>query len=138
MCLYSVVVCNTCLEVIVARTIGTNERFRWQKDDFWRVVDRGDGGTKDAKNAQKAIVSLLEMNPSHLPVIENAVARAAAVSDDATAAVIDDASANTGLLSTGSSAPALAIHMLVSSALGFKLACLGNNAAELVDSSDFR
>ena len=78
------------------------------------------------------------MNPSHLPVIENAVARAAAVSDDATAAVIDDASANTGLLSTGSSAPSLAIHVLVSSALGFKLACLGKKAAELVDSSDFR
>ena len=114
----------------IIRSIGTNERFCWQKDDFWRVVDKGVESIEDEN--EDTIVSLLEMNPSHLPVIENAVARAAVVNDDA--------NANAGLSSTSSAAPPPppAILVLVLSALGFKLACLGKTAAELSGSGDFR
>ena len=113
----------------IIRSIGTNERFCWQKDDFWRVVDKGVESVEDEN--EDTIVSLLEMNPSHLPVIENAVARAAVVNDDA--------NSNAGLSSSSNAAPPPpAIQILVLSALGFKLECLGKTPAELSGSSDFR
>jgi hypothetical protein len=117
--------CNT-----ARRSIDSHQRFCWQKDDFWRVIDRG-GGVTDHEANEKAIVSLLEMNPSHLPVIENAVAQPSVVMDEAN--TIADP-----LSSSAAPSPPPAILDLVSSAFGFKLACLGKTAAELSDSSDFR
>ena len=107
-----------------------NEHFCWQSEDFWGVVDRGDGGDTENADSKNTIVSLLEMNPSHLRVIETAVARAAAASDEAIG--------NSGLLATGSAAAHPAIHTLALSARGFKLACLGTSAKELPESGDFQ
>ena len=117
---------------VFCRSIGVKERFCWQNNAFWRVVDRGDVGDNDDAESENTTVSLLEMNPSHLPVIENAVARAAVANDDA--------NSNAGLSSSSSAAPPPppAIQNLVLSALGFKLACLGKTPAELSGSSDFR
>ena len=107
-----------------------NERFCWQNNDFWRVVDRGDVSDSDDAESETTTVSLLEMNPSHLPVIENALARAAAVSEEA--------NPNSGLLVATTAAADPSIISLALSALGFKLACLGTSAKELPESGDFR
>ena len=107
-----------------------NEHFCWQSEDFWGVVDRGDGGHTENADSKNTIVSLLEMNPSHLPVIENAIARAAPVSEEA--------NGNSGLLVATTAAAGPSIITLALSALGFKLACLGTSAKELPESNDFR
>jgi hypothetical protein len=107
-----------------------NERFCWQSEDIWGVVDRGVGEATEDADSKNTIVSLLEMNPSHLRVIETAVARAAAVSDETIG--------NSGVLATDSAAAPPAIHTLALSARGFKLACLGTSAKELPESGDFQ
>jgi hypothetical protein len=125
-------VCSSCFEMtpIFCRSIGVKERFCWQNNDLWRVVDRGDVGDNDDAESENTTVSLLEMNPSHLPVIENALARAAAVSEEA--------NGSEGLLVATTAAARPSIITLALSALGFKLACLGTSPKELPESSDFR
>ena len=108
-------------------SIGSNQRFCWQKDDFWRVIDRGSEVAHD-EETKTTIVTLLEMNPSHLSTIETAVAKPAAVNDEATASA--------DIPSAVDAPPA--ILSLVFSAFGFKLACLGKTPADLEDSSDFQ
>ncbi len=111
----------------VSRSISSNQRFCWQKDDFWRVIDRGSEVAHDEETTT-TIVTLLEMNPSHLSTIETAVAKPAAINDEA--------SAGADLASTVAAPPT--ILTLVFSAFGFKLACLGEKAADLEESSDFQ
>ena len=115
---------------VFCRSIGVKERFCWQNNAFWRVVDRGDVGDNDDAESENTTVSLLEMNPSHLPVIENALARAAAVSEEA--------NGREGLLVATTAAARPSIITLALSALGFKLTCLGTSPKELPESSDFR
>ena len=115
---------------IFCRSFDVRQRFRWQNNDFWRVVDRGDAGDSNDAESENTTVSLLEMNSSHLPVIENAIARAATVSEEA--------NGNSALLVATTAAADPSIITLALSALGFKLACLGTSPKELPESSDFR
>ena len=108
-------------------SIGSNQRFCWQKDDFWRVIDRGSEVAHD-EETKTTIVTLLEMNPSHLSTFETAISKPSAVNDET--------SAGADLPSSVAIPPA--ILSLVFSAFGFKLACLGKTAADLEDSSDFQ
>jgi hypothetical protein len=110
----------------LSRSISSNQRFCWQKDDFWLVIDRGVEVAQDDET-DTTIVTLLEMNPSHLSTFETAMSKPAAVSDEA--------NAGTDLPSSLAAPPILS---LVFSAFGFKLACLGKTAADLEDSSDFQ
>ncbi len=69
---YSVTLCR-CTE-----STDSNETFCWQHDTSWQIVDSGDN-ERHASEADVELdgttLTLLEMNSSHIPVIENAIAR---------------------------------------------------------------
>ncbi len=93
-----------------------HEQFFWQHDTFWRVVDRGQLQSVEEVNADTTL-TLLESNSSHLPVIENAIAR---LTDYA----IQDLKTIESQETPNPTPPS--ILSLVNSAATFKTACLSN------------
>ena len=99
-------------------------QYVWQQDSFWQVVDSGHAHAGKAEAAPDGTtLTLLERNSSHLPVIENAVARVEFFSQNC----------DIDRLPT--------VLSLVDCAHSFKIACLTkvfNTAAARSQSDEFR
>ncbi len=102
-------------------------QFFWQHDTFWRVVDCGNSQSKEELD-ESTTLTLLESNSSHLPVIENAIAR---LTDYA----IQDLKTTESIETPNPKPPS--ILSLVNSAATFKKACF-SNVGQYNRTDDFR
>lgn len=116
------------------RSAGTGMRYFWQQESLWQIVDSGrapvhpslphtqpSGPAKASSDG--ATLTLLERNASHLPVIENAIARVEFYAQHSESEELPS------------------VLSLVESANNFKLSCLAqafNSAAGRSNSDDFR
>jgi hypothetical protein len=65
-------------EVTPCRSTVSDETFCWQHDASWQIVDSGHNEQQASEadvELEGTTLTLLEMNSSHIPVIENAIAR---------------------------------------------------------------
>jgi hypothetical protein len=96
----------------------------WRQDALWKVLDCGQAlGAKAEANVGGTTLTLLEMNSSHLPVIENAIARVEFFAQSAGVAKLPS------------------VLSLVDAAQSFRSSCLNkvfNTAAARSQSDDFR